>query len=49
MDNKEIALQIVLAAIEKGYVAFSRDERTPESIGQGFADLYNAILANLAE
>ncbi len=49
MDNKEIALQIVLALIEKGAAYPDRNDSKSETLGKIYAELYNAVLANLSE
>lgn len=49
MDKKEVALQILITAMDKGYVDFSMNDRKPDNAGKVFADIYNAILNNLSE
>lgn len=47
MNKSEIALELTLAMIEKGFYVPSA-EGTNAAFGQTIADLYNAILANLS-
>ena len=49
MDNKEIALQILLTALEKDRIAFDMNDRKPENAGKVLADIYNAILENISK
>ena len=45
MNKEDIALDICLAAIEKGF--FYRDGTDNTELGKAIADLYNGILDNL--
>jgi hypothetical protein len=45
MNKEDIALDICLAAIEKGF--FYRDGNDNTELGKAIADLYNGILDNL--
>ena len=46
MSKADIALQLTLAMIEKGYVV-SSGERTNESVGKSVSEIYNAVIRNI--
>lgn len=49
MGKHEIALQILLTALEKDRIDFGMEDRKIENAGKVLADLYNDIYKNLVD
>lgn len=45
MTRGEIALQLTLLMIEKGYLTI--EDRSPNGVGESVSELYNAISENI--
>ena len=49
MDKREIALQLLITAIENDRIIFDIEDKKTENAGKIIADLYNDIYNNLED